>query len=58
MNKIVVWKQVQIFAFEKLFWRFVFAHWKTTDGLYGKDLVFDITGLIKCKGVQLPAGSE
>ena len=47
MGNIIVWKQVELFAFEKFFWRFVFVHWRTLDGLYGRSLVFDVSGLIK-----------
>ena len=46
MNKTIIWNDVCVFAYERVWWRFVKVHWRTIQGVYRVNLVFDVTGIL------------
>ena len=54
MNKTIIWNDVCVFAYERVWWRFVKVHWRTIQGVYRVNLVFDVTGILfKGGGVRV-----
>lgn len=46
MSGIIAWSEVCVYAYERVWWRFVRVYWRTIKGEYKVNLVFDITGIL------------